>query len=147
MFEDAICKDAYSYTLSSQAMKEVSLGWVLIAPIKEFLETRGYRVESPGHLKGASGASHVFDIIASREMTPRNVIVFDLASSNDDVVTEQPVIAMFAKIYDVAPDKACVVAVPKLSENGKKLAALYKINVIEAKDQKGVLKVLETLIP
>jgi len=146
MFEDAICKDAHSYKLSSQAMNEVSLGWVLFAPIKEFLQTRGYKVESPGHLKGASGASHVFDITASREMTPRNVIVFDLAASSDDVVTEQPIIAMFAKIYDVAPDKACVVAVPKISENGKKLAALYKINVIEAKDQKGALKALETLI-
>jgi len=146
MFEDAICKDIYSYTLSGQAMSEASLGWVLIAPIKEFLETRGYRVESPGHLKGASGASHMFDITASRETIPRNVIVFDLTASSDDVVTEQPIIAMFAKIYDVAPDKACVITVPKINENGKKLAALYKIDVVEAKDQKEALKALETLI-
>ena len=146
MFEDAIYMDVYSYTLSSQAMSKASLGWVLIAPIKEFLQTRGYKVESPGHLKGASGASHIFDIAAFREKTPQNAIVFDLATSNDDAVTEQPIIAMFAKIYDVAPDKACVVAVPKVSENGKKLAVLYKIDVIEAKDQKGVLRALEPLI-
>lgn len=145
-FEDAIYMDVYSYTLSSQAMNEASLGWVLIAPIKELLQRRGYKVESPGHLKGASGASHMFDITASRETTPRNVIVFDLATSNDDVVTEQPIIAMFAKIYDVGPDKACVVAVPKISDDGKKLAVLYKIDVIEAKDQKGVLEALITLI-
>jgi transcription elongation factor Elf1 len=146
MFEDAIYKDVYSYTLSAQAMKEASLGWVLIAPIRKFLETHGYEVKSPGHLKGASGASHRFDITASRETIPKNVIVFDLAASNDDAVTEQPIIAMFAKIYDVAPDKACVVTVPKINENGKKLAVLYKIDVIEAKDQKGVLEALETLI-
>ena len=146
MFEDAICKDVYSYTLSNQAIKEASLGWVLIAPIKEFLQTHGYKVESPGHLKGASGASHAFDITACREVAPENVIVFDLTASNDDAVTEQPIIAMFAKIYDVAPDKACVIAVPKINENGKKLACLYKIDVIEAKDQKGVLESLEALI-
>jgi len=146
MFEDAIYKDAYSYALGAKAMKETSLGWVLIAPIREFLQTRRYHVESPGHLKGASGASHTFDITASREATPRDVIVFDLAASNDDAVTEQPIIAMFAKIYDVAPNKACVITVPKINENGKKLAALYKIDVIEAKDQKDVLTALETLI-
>ena len=145
-FEDAIYKDAYLYTLSAQAMKETSLGWVLIAPVREFLQTHRYKVESPGHLKGASGASHTFDITASRDTVPQNVIVFDLAASNDDAVTEQPIIAMFAKIYDVAPDKACVIAVPKINENGKKLAVLYKIDVIEAKDQKGVLEALETLI-
>ena len=145
MFEDAICKDAYSYTLSAKAIKEASFGWVLIAPIKKFLQTHGYKVESPGHLKGASGASHVFDVTASRE-APGNVIVLDLTTSNDGAVTEQPIIAMFAKIYDVAPDKSCVIAVPKINENGKKLAALYKIDVIEAKDQKGVIEALETLI-
>ena len=146
MFEDAICKDAYSYTLSAKAAKEASFGWVLVAPIKEFLQTRGYEVESPGHLKGASGASHRFDMTASRETIPQSVIVFDLAASNDNVVTEQPVIAMFAKIYDVASDKACVIAIPKMNENGKKLAVLYKIDVIEAKDQNEVLRALETLI-
>jgi len=145
MFEDAIYKDVYSYTLSAQAMKEASLGWVLIAPIREFLQKRGYKVESPGQLKGAAGASHMFDITASRETIPQNVIVFDLATSNDDAVTEQPIIGMFAKIYDVSPDKACVIAVPEINENGKKLAVLYKIDVIEAKDQKGVLEALLTL--
>ena len=145
MFEDAIYKDVYSYTLGAKAMKEASLGWVLIAPIREFLQARGYKVESPGHLKGASGASHMFDVTAFREKVHPNVLVFDLAASNDDEVTEQPIIAMFAKIYDVSPNKACVIAVPKINENGKKLAVLYKIDVIEAKDQKEVLRALESL--
>jgi len=146
MFEDAVYKEVYSYTLGAEAMKEAPLGWVMIAPIKEFLQTRGYKVETPGHLKGASGADHAFDVTAYRETIPRNIIVFDLAASSNDTVNEQPIIAMFAKIYDVAPDKACVIAVPKINENGKKLAVLYKIDVIEAKDQNEVLKALKTLI-
>jgi hypothetical protein len=118
------------------------LGWILITPIREFLESRGFEVESPGFLKGKSGASHMFDIIASPTGVKRNITVIDLATSADDIVSEQPVIAMFAKTYDVSPDKACLVAIPRMSENGKKLAALYKLELIEAKDQNDAIKAL-----
>jgi hypothetical protein len=53
---------------------------------------------------------------------------------------------LFAKIYDVAPDKSCLIAIPKVNESGKKLAALYKINLIEAKDQKEIMKALQVLM-
>jgi len=144
-FEEAFYKDVYSYSLTPEAMKEATLGWILIAPIREFLEGREFKVESPGFLRGKSGASHMFDITASPAGVKRNVTVIDLATSADDIVSEQPVIAMFAKIYDVAPDKACLVAIPKMSENGKKLASLYKIELVEAKDQNEVIKALEKI--
>ncbi len=142
-FEEAFYRDVYSYSLTPEAMKEATLGWILITPIREFLESRGFEVESPGFLKGKSGASHMFDITASPAGVERNITVIDLATSADDIASEQPVIAMFAKIYDVSPERACLVAIPRMSENGKKLAALYKIQLIEAKDQKEVIKELE----
>ena len=142
-FEESLYKDVYSYSLTPEAMKEATLGWILITPIREFLESRGFEVESPGFLKGKSGASHMFDITASPAGVERNITVIDLATSTDDIASEQPVIAMFAKIYDVSPERACLVAIPRMSENGKKLAALYKIQLIEAKDQKEVIKELE----
>lgn len=145
-FEEALYKDVYSYSLTSEAMKEATLGWILIAPIREFLESRGFEVESPGFLKGKSGANHMFDITASPTEVKRNITVIDLATSADDIVSEQPVIAMFAKIYDVSPDKACLVAIPRMSENGKKLAALYKIELIEAKDQNEAIKALKACV-
>jgi len=142
-FEESLYKDVYSYSLTSEAMKEATLGWILITPIRDFLESHGFEVESPGFLKGKSGASHMFDITASPPGVERNITVIDLATSTDDVISEQPVIAMFAKTYDVAPDKACLVAIPKISENGKKLASLYNIVLIEAKDQRDVIKALQ----
>ena len=145
-FEESLYKDVYSYSLTSEAMKEATVGWIMIAPIREFLQSRGFEVESPGFLKGKSGASHMFDITASPVGVKRNIAVIDLATSTDDVVSEQPVIAMFAKIYDVSPDKACLVAIPKMGENGKKLASLYKIELIEAKDQKEVIKALQVCL-
>jgi len=142
-FEESIYKDVYSYSLTPEAVKEATLGWILITPIREFLESRGFEVKSPGFLKGKSGASHMFDITASPTGVKRNITVIDLATSTDDVASEQPVIAMFAKIYDVSPDRACLIAIPRMSENGKKLATLYKIKLVEAKDQKEVIKVFE----
>jgi hypothetical protein len=53
---------------------------------------------------------------------------------------------MFAKVYDVTPDRSFLIAIPKMSENGRKLADLYKIDLIEAKNQKEAMKALETLL-
>ncbi|MFQ6080400.1 MAG: hypothetical protein ACE5OW_01880 [Candidatus Bathyarchaeia archaeon] len=141
-FEDALYKDVYSYSLSEEAMREAALGQVLIAPIREFLQERGFEVESPGFLKGKSGSSHMFDVTASRGGVALDVTVIDLATSTD-VVSEESVTAMFAKVYDVAPNRACLIAIPRMSENGKRLAALYKIELIEAKDQNEAIKALE----
>jgi len=50
---------------------------------------------------------------------------------------------MFAKIFDVNPEKACFVAIPKMSESGRKLATLYKIDLIEAKNQTAAIEALK----
>lgn len=141
-FEDSLCKEVYSYSLSEDVMREAALGRILVAPIREFLQERGFEVDCPGFLKGKSGATHMFDVTASL----RGMAVIDLATATDDIVSEESVIAMFAKVYDVAPKKACLIAIPKMSENGKRLADLYKIELIEAKDQNEAIKALEDCI-
>ena len=88
----------------------------------------------------------MFDIAAYPSETKENVIVIDLATSTQDFVSEEPVIGLFAKIYDVSPDRACLIAIPKMNENGKKLASLYKITLIEAKDEKEVIQNLDVCI-
>ena len=143
-FENAVCKDVYTYFLTEEARKEAKLGEMLITPIKEALIKMGFEAESPAFLKGKSGATHTFDIAAYKKGETRELMVMDLAISDDEVL-EQPVIAMFAKIYDVMPDKACLVAIPKISENGKKMASLYKIEVIEAENPKEVVKALKKI--
>jgi hypothetical protein len=115
----------------------------MIAPIREFLAENGFEVESPAFLKGRSGANHMFDIVAHDGETGKKVTVIDLATSAEGEVSEQPVIALFAKIFDVSPDKAYLIAIPKMNENGKKMAELYNIQIIEAKNQKEVIKVLK----
>ena len=143
MFEDADYKDVYAYRLTEEARKEASLDWVFVAPIIRLLKSKGLKVESPGVLKGRSGAEHVFNIVAFKGETRREVSVIDIATTREDEVSEQPVIAMFAKIYDVTTDKSYLIAVPKMNEKGKKMAVSYNIILIEAKSQKQAIKALE----
>ena len=142
-FEDAVIKEVYAYSLKQEVREETTVGWTVITPITEFLEENGFEVESPAFLKGKSGANHMFDIAAYNRDEERKVTVIDLASSKENAVQEQPVIALFAKIFDVSPDSAYLIAIPKISENGKKMAELYNIKVVEAKNQKEIIKVLE----
>jgi transcription elongation factor Elf1 len=145
-FDESVYRDVYSYSLTPEAAKEATLGCVLTVPIIEFLENRGFKVESPGFLDGKSGTRHMFDLTAVSAGKNKNVTVIDFATSTDDVVSEQSVIAMFAKIFDATPDKACLVAIPKMSENGRKLASLYKIDLVEAKNQSTVIDSLKACV-
>jgi len=145
-FEDVQIKDVYSYSIKEEAKEEAALGWVLIAPIREFLAENGFEVEAPSFLKGKSGANHMFDVVARIGDGAKKVTVIDLATSTEPVVSEQPVIALFAKIFDVSPDHAYLIAVPKMSENAKKMAELYNIQIIEAINEKEMIKALKVKI-
>lgn len=145
-FDDVIYKDVYSYHLTPEAAKEMNLGYALTVPVIEFLEDLGFEVESPGFLNGKSGTRHMFDLTAVFAGEKQNTTVIDFATSSVDVVSEQSVISMFAKIFDTNPDKACLVAIPKMSENGRKLASLYKIQLIEGKNQNSAIEALKACV-
>jgi hypothetical protein len=142
-FENILIKDVYSYSIREEARQEAALGWVLIAPIRELLTEKGFEVEAPAYVKGKSGANHMFDVVAYEGNGAKKLTVIDLATSTESAVSEQPVIALFAKIFDVSPDKAYLIAIPTMNENAKKMAGLYHIETIEAVDQKEVIRALK----
>jgi transcription elongation factor Elf1 len=142
-FEDAEILDVYVYSLNEEAKGEAPLGWVLVTHVQELLVEDGFYIESPAFLKGRSGANHRFDIAAYKN-TAEKLMVIDFAFSVEgEEVSEQPVIALFAKIFDVSPEKAFLIVVPKINENGKKMAELFNIQIIEARNQKEVVKALK----
>lgn len=143
-FDESIYKDAYSYKLTPEASKEATMGWIMIGPIMQSLEDMGYKVESPGFLNGKSGTRHMFDLTAVSAENDTTAI--DLATSKNGAVSEQSVISMFAKIFDSNPERACLIAIPKMNENGRKLATLYKIKLIEAQDQNAAIEALKKCI-
>jgi transcription elongation factor Elf1 len=143
-FEEAVIKDVHVYSLKEEVKGEIGVSLALIAPVRDFLVENGFEVESPAFLKGKSGANHMFDIVAYKGEAKRKVTVIDLASSTENAVAEQPVIALFAKIFDVSPDNAYLIAIPKISEDGEKMAELYNITVVEAENIKDVVKALKS---
>jgi len=142
-FENAIIKDVYTFALKEEARREAAEGWVLISPISDFLVQNGFEVKSPAFLKGKSGANHMFDIVASKGENANKATVIDLATSTDNVVSEQPVIALFAKIFDVSPEAAYLIAIPRLNDNARKMAELYNIQAVEATNQREAINNLK----
>jgi len=59
--------------------------------------------------------------------------VLDVIAS-DKEIDEVPVASMYAKIFDVSPSQSILVAIPGLKDKAKRLAALYRISIVEAEN-------------
>ncbi len=145
-FEEVNLKNVYSYRVKDSPKSGSSASEFVFVAINNFLEKKGWKVESPASIKGKSGAEYSFDIAAFKGSKKDKTIVIDVAVSSEEIVAEQPVVALFAKIFDVSPKKSVLVTVPKLSKNGKKMAKLYNIQIIEAKNQTQVIDRLKEIL-
>jgi hypothetical protein len=138
-------QEVYYYALNSKALKETS-DHLFMAPFLDLLHKKGFKTESPGYLKGESEVVHEYDVVAYRNSIDDGVLVLDFEASKD-VVGEERVISMFAKVYDTMPLKAILVVSPSITEKGWKLAAQYKIDLLEGRDVNLILKKLAKVIP
>lgn len=130
--EDAIFVDVFAYGLTEEAEKQLKSGGFFLKPLKDMLEKSGYTVAVGGMLRGSSGTDHRFDLVGSKQQgSVVETVVLDVVSS-DRLVSDGSVTTMFAKRYDTNPKKSILVVIPGITENGKKLASLYKIEVVEA---------------
>jgi hypothetical protein len=130
--EEAGLIDVYAYRLSKEAEGDLRSGGMFLKPLKEVLEREGYTVMVGGTLRGASGENHPFDLIGSKNGDDKNEIVAVDVVSSDRLVGENSVTTMFAKRYDSNPGKSILVAIPGIVAAGKRLAAMYRITLIEA---------------
>jgi len=146
-FENAKIKEAYKYRLNEDFVKTATSEWSILAPIRKLLEEKGFKVETPGFMEGRSGVKHVFDIIAYNNGRKSERLAINISTSPDGKqVPDHAVIDMFAKTYDSDIEKAILIAIPKISENGRKLANHYKICLIEAKTpEETIERIKETL--
>jgi glycosyltransferase involved in cell wall biosynthesis len=96
--------------------------------VSQVLRDADYSETSPGILRGESGVEHDFDIVASRD---HETWVFDICA--DEISSEgSSVASLYAKILDVKPDKAMLLAVLPLGigPQMKKLAELYNVQIM-----------------
>ena len=138
-------REVYSYALSPEALEEIS-SHLFLPSILDFLRKRGFKTESPGYLEGESGVVHRYDVTAFRSSVEEGVLVLDLEIS-EGVVGAERILSMFAKVYDTTPLKAVLVAVPALTEEGRRLAAQYRISVVEGGDPDVIVRKLLRVVP
>jgi glycosyltransferase involved in cell wall biosynthesis len=94
--------------------------------VTSVLREANYSARSPGMIRGASGIEYDFDIVASRD---NEVWVFDVSA--DDASSESnAVLSLFAKVLDVRPNKATLLAMPTITPQVGKLAKMYNIQVL-----------------
>ena len=142
---EVIYRPVFSYNFSEEGIGEIS-DTLVVKPLREFLHERGYRTESPGTLVGESEVEHSYDIIAFSGGSDEGVLVMDFAVS-DRSIGEAKVVSMFAKVYDTNPLKSVFVAFPGLTQDARKLADQYKIDLVETSSVSDVWKELRKVIP
>ena len=133
------------YTFSERNIDEVS-DWLVIKPLRDFLDERGYRTESPGFIVGESEVRHKFDIVAYSGGEDEGTLVMDAVVSVDPI-GEDEVKSLFAKVFDTNPLKSVIVAFPELTDDAHKLAEQYRIGVVETTEVKGIWVKLREVIP
>jgi len=129
--KESILDDVYSYVLDKVAGTEFAREILFLAPLRKILKETGYDVEAPSIIRGVSGTSHSFDLVGSKTHGSRKTLItLDMAIC-DGQCGDEHVISVFAKAFDVSPTKSILIAVPALSDTAKKLADLYKLEIIE----------------
>ncbi|MEM3022668.1 MAG: restriction endonuclease [Candidatus Bathyarchaeia archaeon] len=140
--EDAHLRHICEYRFNEALRGEVALALSLEASMAEYLKSKGYRIEDLSALRGASGAEHEFDLVATRG---EGSLVISISSS-DSEVGEEEVVEFFAKVLDARPSRAVLVAMPRLSEGAMRLAQLYGIGIAEGRDAGEVMASMARLL-
>jgi hypothetical protein len=142
---DVNLKPLRCYQISEIGIAETSR-WLIANPLIEFLHERGYKTDSPGVIRGQSEVDHSFNIVAFSSGPDEGVLVVDFYLS-DEPIGEEQVKNMFAKIYDTTPLKSILVAFPQLTDDARRLAEQYKINIVETTKIENLWKKLIRVIP
>ncbi len=129
--EELILEPIYSFTLNEDKARELLLD-VDLRKLEEALSER-WIVEIPAKVMGKSNIEHNFSVaLTSKERIGKRVLI-DIEYSTD-FVDIFAVMRFFAKIMDVATsatESGILVGIPRFSEEARRLAEIYKINIVE----------------
>ncbi|MEM0232314.1 MAG: hypothetical protein QXI49_03925 [Candidatus Methanomethylicaceae archaeon] len=133
--------------IKKEVIEEFSYKHFILKPlmeeIKNELERFGFKINSPGMLVGKSGITHKFNIVSIDNSG--NNIVIDLIASKERV-GESEIMSYFLKNIDVSPKKAIIIVIPGLMEEARKLAASYKMDIIEGNSVQEIISKFKSLI-
>ncbi|HEW89913.1 MAG TPA: hypothetical protein ENG43_01040 [Candidatus Bathyarchaeota archaeon] len=135
--EESRYEPVYAYELDASVKDAAFIMRGILSSIIGLLRSRGFNIQAPGFVNGRSGEEHMFDLIA--QLGPEKSMAIDVFVS-DSYVPERVVTLMFAKLYDTAFGDAFLIAVPRLREEARRLANLYRIRLVEGSTRDEVLR-------
>ena len=102
------------------------------------------KAQSPASYVGRSGVRHTFTLGASdQDGSPEFVCDVKLS---DVPLDETDVLAFFIKVYDVGAKASTLCASPGFGAEAKKLAAVYRISLVEGSSEEDLGVELATLL-
>lgn|SRR5487761_19605 len=116
---------------------------VKLSPMNCILKKHGFSSVTNGTLRGISGATQAFDIIARKGS---ETIAVDVLPSGDRMKSEMKLINMRAKIWDCAPDLAIAIAPVQATKELREMALNYKLVLIEAGNEQELEEKFEQLV-
>jgi len=130
--EEAAVLEIPKFTLNPKRTKEIRQNVASLENISKLLTDLGFKIEMPGTITGQkSGMTYHFSLIAKKQTGDKEtVIAVDHEVAEDEVHTS-PLILYIYKTSEMKLDLPIFIAIPKLSENAKKIAKGHEILVIE----------------
>lgn len=141
-FDGSKYVEVYSYSVSEVAVDEIKGGAFFTSIAKSFFADLKYDIEVPGKILGESGIQNEFDVLLKKENGA--IIAIDALLSNEPISQIQ-IIREYGKTFDVKAE-VYIVASPSLSEDAKKLAKAYGLNIIEGDPSKALSTLKEMLL-
>jgi len=140
--EEALYEPIFSYELE-ESVKDVAMTIrSILNSLTGLLRSRGFSVKVPGFVNGRSGEEHMFDLIANQGANKSLAVDIFVADSS---IPERVVSTMFAKLYDTAFTDAFLIAIPRIREEGRRLAGLYRIGLVEGRSRDEVMRNFKSL--
>ena len=97
-------------------------------PIAKIFQNAGYRIDSPGRIKGDSGVTHQVDLLCSSD---DGKVLLDIREDHAGVGPFS-VITLLAKMIDLGNAKAALIAIPKALPLTKKISVKQGFTLVEA---------------
>ncbi|MDD1776421.1 MAG: hypothetical protein LUP94_03600, partial [Candidatus Methanomethylicus sp.] len=130
-------------TIDKAILDDFSKRHFVLRPLIAVISDVGLTPSSPGIITGKSGYQHTFSAVGTDKSG--KFYAFDVAVSNA-LIEESVVLNMFAKILDTKPEMSYLVCMPGINENGKKIAAVYDIKLVEGKSMEEIMKALKEVL-
>jgi DNA-directed RNA polymerase subunit RPC12/RpoP len=141
--QELVISSVNKITIDKAILEDFSKRHFVLRPLLNAILEVGYEPASPGTMTGKSGYQHTFSAVGTDK--DGKVYAFEIAIGNPQV-EESAILNMFAKVLDTQPAKSYIICMPSLNINGKKIAGVYGIEVIEGDSMAEVSKSLKEAI-